>query len=125
MKAPPPAQMGPGLLGKYGERLALRYLYGQGFDILERNFRCRLGEIDLIAYDGPCLVFIEVKARSSPEIVPAAEVLEEVQKGRIQRAAAYYRNSRRLENVDYRFDLVAIDLRPGTLPDLQLHRNAF
>jgi len=112
-------------VGKRGERWALRYLYSQGFDVLERNYRCRLGEIDLIAWDGPSLAFLEVKTRSSGEIAPALEALEEEQKARIHRAAAYYRKTRKLESCLYRFDLVAIDIRSDGRPDIRLIRNAF
>jgi putative endonuclease len=111
--------------GQRGEALALRHLYRQGFDILERNFRCRAGEIDLIAYDGSVLAFIEVKARSSQDFGMPAEALLLEQQERIRRAAATYRRSRRLEHLSFRFDLVAVDLSAGSKPALKLIRNAF
>ena len=52
-------------LGIYGEKLALKYLKKQKYKILEKNFRCALGEIDIVAKDGGFLVFVEVKTRSS------------------------------------------------------------
>ena len=52
-------------LGIYGEKLALKYLKKQKYKILEKNFRCALGEIDIVAKDGEFLVFVEVKTRSS------------------------------------------------------------
>ena len=55
------------LLGNRGERLAARYLRRQGFKIFSRQYSNRLGEIDLIALDGDCLVFVEVKTRRSQE----------------------------------------------------------
>jgi len=111
--------------GQRGEALALRFLYRQGYDILDRNFRCRAGEIDLIAYDGPVLAFIEVKSRSSQGFGTPAEALVPEQQERIQRAAATYRRSRRLEHLSFRFDLVSVDLSAGRKPVLKLIRNAF
>ena len=52
-------------LGDYGERLACRYLLGQGLTILDRNWRCARGEIDIVALDGRCVVVCEVKTRTS------------------------------------------------------------
>lgn len=112
-------------LGKEGERLALRFLYMQRYDILDRNYRCRLGEIDLIAYDGPILAFIEVKTRSANEKAPAVDALEKEQQGRIRRAADHFRKTRKLEHFLYRFDLVAIDVPLQGKPHIDLIRNAF
>lgn len=53
-------------LGRRGEQLASEHLLRQGFDILDRNYRTRWGELDIVAYDGRCLVFCEVKARRLP-----------------------------------------------------------
>jgi putative endonuclease len=111
--------------GQLGETLALRYLYRQGYDILERNFRCRAGELDLIAYDGPVLAFIEVKARSSHEFGTPGDALVPEQQERIRRAAATYRRSRRLEHLSFRFDLVAVDLPAAGKPSVKLIRNVF
>ncbi len=52
-------------LGSWGEEIAENYIKKKGYSIIERNFRCKLGEIDLIAYDGKQLVFIEVKTRQN------------------------------------------------------------
>ena len=58
-------------VGERGEQIALRYLEGRGLRTVDRNFRCRLGEIDLIMLDGDCLVFVEVRYRSGKRIAPA------------------------------------------------------
>lgn len=112
-------------LGRRGEALAVRHLYRQGYDILERNFRCRAGEIDLVAYDGSVLAFIEVKTRSSAAFGTPAEALDREQEGRIRRAAATYRSSRRLEHRSFRFDIVAIDASGVGSPAVKLIRDAF
>jgi len=111
--------------GQLGEQMALRQLYRQGYDILERNFRCRAGEIDLIGYDGPVLAFIEVKTRGSSDYGTPAEALTVEQQQRISRAAATYRRSRRLEHLSFRFDILAVDLSAGGQPTFKLIRNAF
>ena len=56
-------------LGRWGERQARDYLEDQGFVIREKNYRCKLGEIDIIVLDGGCLVFVEVKTRTSAHMV--------------------------------------------------------
>ncbi|MDQ1294809.1 MAG: putative endonuclease [Actinomycetota bacterium] len=57
--------LGRNALGEYGERVAVKYLRSSGMQVLERRWRCRLGEIDIIARDGDCLVICEVKTRRS------------------------------------------------------------
>jgi putative endonuclease len=52
-------------LGRRGEAQAAEYLVGCGFRVVERNWRCKLGEVDIVAYDGPCLVIVEVKTRTT------------------------------------------------------------
>jgi putative endonuclease len=112
-------------LGSAAERWALRYLYRRGYDILERNYRCRAGEIDLIGYDGPVLAFIEVKARSSAFFGTPGEALRSDQEERIRHAADTYRRSRCLEHLSFRFDIVAVDLPSGKKPGIKLIPNAF
>ena len=58
-------------LGEHGESLAVRALEREGYAVLARRYRTRLGEIDIIARDGPCLVFVEVKARRHQSLRPA------------------------------------------------------
>lgn len=76
--------------GTHYEEIAAAYLEAQGMQILERNFRCRSGEIDLIAADGDCLVFIEVKYRSNDHCgAPEAAVTPGKQRT-IRRVAEYF-----------------------------------
>lgn len=112
-------------LGDRGERWALRFLYRQGYDILERNYRCRAGEIDLIGYDGPVLAFVEVKTRSSDRFGSPGESLAAEQEDRIRRAALSYRRNRKLEDLSYRFDVVSVEALPGGKPNIKLIRDAF
>lgn len=98
------------LLGSCYEDLAAAYLEQQGLCILKRNYRCRIGEIDLIARDGRYLVFVEVKyRRNQGQGGPLAAVTGKKQ-GRIGRTAAYYLLTEvGSEEIPCRFDVVAVD----------------
>lgn len=94
-------------LGARGEREAARYLRGKGYRILQTNWRCDGGEVDLVAQDGDWLVFVEVKTRRSGYVSPEEQV-HSFKEGRLRHAAdvflARYRDDPRL----VRFDVVAI-----------------
>ncbi|MCD7805778.1 MAG: YraN family protein [Lachnospiraceae bacterium] len=96
--------------GNYYETLACEYLSGQGFLILERNFRCPAGEIDVIGRDGVFLVFVEVKARRSLVSGTGAEAVNLPKQRKICRAADYYRVKHRIgEFSPIRYDCVSVD----------------
>lgn len=76
------------VLGKRGEELATAYLVGAGFSIVERNWRCRQGEIDIIARDGDETVFVEVKTRSSVAFGHPLEAITAAKLARLRRLAA-------------------------------------
>lgn len=76
--------------GNAGERLSAAYLAQRGYIILERNFRCRGGEIDLIALDGATLVFVEVKLRRTLVRGAPIEALTPIKQSRVRRAAQLY-----------------------------------
>jgi len=95
--------------GSEYEKLAACWLEEQGFQILERNFYCRQGEIDLIARDGRYLVFIEVKYRKDGHAGHPAEAVHRYKQKKIARAALYYCHQRGItENQACRFDVVCI-----------------
>ncbi|MDO5415993.1 MAG: YraN family protein [Lachnospiraceae bacterium] len=95
--------------GSRGENLAASYLTGRGYRILEQNFRCRQGEIDLIAMDGAYLVFIEVKYRRSLQNGEPAEAVGYQKQQRIIHTARYYLYTHGYgEDVPCRFDVVSI-----------------
>ena len=77
-------------LGSGGERAAADFLSGRGYHILERNFRCRGGEIDLIALDGSVLVFVEVKVRRTLSRGAPIEAVTALKQARVRRAAQEY-----------------------------------
>ncbi len=111
------------LLGKAGEDRAATFLAKQGYRILERNYRTRNGEIDLIALHQGTLAFIEVKTRTS-EAFGAPELAVTVQKQRrMVKAALGYIKYKNLHQVPCRFDVVAIST--GKERELSVIQNAF
>ena len=110
--------------GSQGERIAADYLIERGYHILERNFRCRGGEVDLIALDGSTLVFFEVKLRRSLTHGAALEAVTAVKESRVRKAAqVYLAYSGRVFN-RIRFDLVAI-MKSGARTDITHLKAAF
>lgn len=110
--------------GKIGEQMAAAYLQEAGYQILERNYRCPFGEIDIIAREGDTLVFVEVKSRRSENFgLPQLAVGPEKQR-RISRISLYYLQSHRLDEANVRFDVVAILLRREN-PSIELIKDAF
>lgn len=112
-------------IGQLGEEMALRYLRRQGYRILERNFRCRLGEIDLIAREKEELVFIEVKTRTSTRFGLPQEAVNWEKQRRLSRLAQFYLVSRGLAGINCRFDVVAILLTNGGKPRIEIIKDAF
>lgn len=107
--------------GAQKEDQVCAYLLSQGVKIVERNFRNRQGEIDIVGYDGSCLVFFEVKYRSGTSRGSAAEAVGTAKQKKICRVADYYRYLHHCaENTSIRFDVVAVD--GGSL---QWIKNAF
>lgn len=97
------------MLGSAYEQRAADYLAGQGLKILERNYRCRQGEIDLVAGDGSYLVFVEVKYRRDESKGDPAEAVGFRKQQRIRAAARYYLYQNRYgEETTCRFDVIAI-----------------
>lgn len=98
-------------LGAYGERVAAAHLVAQGMVVLERNWRCPAGELDIVARDGDVLVFCEVKTRSSAAFGSPLEAVTARKAARLRRLAAAWMRERGLHVPDVRIDLVGV-LRP-------------
>lgn len=96
-------------VGRFGEDVAARHLEQAGLRIVERNWRCREGEIDIIATDGPILVFCEVKTRSGSGFGRPEEAVGRTKAARIRRLAVRWLEERRPEYADLRFDVVAVE----------------
>jgi putative endonuclease len=95
-------------LGADGERAAERFLRARGYTIVERNFRCPLGEVDLIALDRRTVVFVEVKTRRRPGSGSPFDAVDPRKQRQIVRTAKYYLGARRLQDRDVRFDVVGV-----------------
>ena len=96
-------------VGSCYEELAAVYLQKKGYRVLERNYRCRQGEVDLICTQGPCLVFVEVKYRTDGRMGGPLEAVDKRKQRRIRQAAAHYMYSHGFaEDCACRFDVVGI-----------------
>ena len=114
------------LLGEAAEQFAVDYLRAQGLEILDRNFRRRLGELDIIARDGDVLVIAEVRARSSDQFGGAAASVDSGKQTRLIRAAAQLLQQRRdLAKLRVRFDVLAVSNVGGHPTHVEWIRHAF
>lgn len=95
-------------LGRYGEDLAARHLQQQGLTILDRNFRCHAGELDIVARDGSCLVVVEVKTRRSVVFGDPLEAVTPHRLRRMRHAALRWLEERQVHAPAIRFDVVGI-----------------
>lgn len=97
-----------GAVGEYGERLAVRLLTEQGLEVLDRNWRCAAGELDIVARDGAELVFVEVKTRRSTAYGHPAEAVTPAKLGRLRRLAALWLRAHEARAAGIRIDVVAV-----------------
>jgi putative endonuclease len=109
--------------GRKAEILAIDYIRSLGYRVVASGYRTRDGEVDIIAWDGEILVFIEVKARRSSE--PGEDSVGSSKQRRIIRAAQTYIARHRLQQKPHRFDILAITILPGAQPEFRLLRDAF
>lgn len=107
--------------GRLGEDAAARYLLQQGYTLIDRNFKCRLGEIDIIAREGEYLVFAEVKTRKNNRFADAREYVTYSKQQRILRAARYWLMLHPAD-IKVRFDVLEVYTETRTI---NLIRDAF
>jgi putative endonuclease len=100
-------------LGRRGEDLAVRVFRSLGFEIVQRNYRCEHGEIDLIARRGRCLVFCEVKTRRTDLWGLPAQAVDHRKQLRLRRLAAQWLTDHAVGRVEVRFDVVSVIVRPN------------
>ncbi len=110
-------------IGKFGEDLACDFLKREGYKIIERNFRIRGGEIDIIALESGVLVYIEVKTRSNHDFGLPEEAVTYHKLKFLERASKFYRVNRRNLPLQERIDVVSVDLSTST-PSIKLIKNA-
>jgi putative endonuclease len=109
--------------GRRSEILAADYLRSIGFRVVSSGFRTTSGEVDLIAWEGDILVFVEVKSRQGKD--PPEDAVNLRKRERIGRAARAYIARHRHQDVPRRFDILAITSIPGERPLFRLLRDAF
>ncbi|MEA3346025.1 MAG: YraN family protein [Chloroflexota bacterium] len=111
-------------LGNWGEERVAEFLRRQGYVIIERNWRCAAGELDIIAWEGEWLAFIEVRTRRGRSYgTPEESITPAKQAKLIELARLYMQEHPKLE-CDWRIDVVAVELQRGSLPRVNLIRSA-
>lgn len=113
------------VLGNLGEEIASSFLQKRGYKILERNFKTRLGEIDIIAKDKNTLVFIEVKARTSQKFGLPFEAVNYIKQNKIKKMALTYLGKFKLNFKNMRFDVVSVTFNKENRPEINLICGAF
>ena len=112
--------------GAEGEERAARALKKARYRIVERNFRTPAGEIDIVAHDGKCLVFVEVKTRSSIEFGLPQEAVVLRKRKRLCNAARWYLQKNRVPEAECRFDVVAVMMKDGASDaEIEVIKDAF
>ncbi|GAA4892377.1 YraN family protein [Actinomycetospora straminea] len=117
------------VLGRRGEDVAAEHLAARGLTVLDRNWRCREGELDLVAAEGERLVVAEVKTRSGTGFGVPAEAVTGVKAARIRRLAQRWLAERHAAGgrgfAEVRFDVLAVLVRPGGAPEVEHYEGAF
>jgi putative endonuclease len=112
-------------LAKLGEEHAAKLVASLGYRIVKRNFRYgKVGEIDIVAYDGDCLVFIEVKARQDHSHGEPEASIDARKQAQLKKVARMYYYVNAIQEAVCRFDVVAVDIF-GKKIDIRHHKNAF
>jgi len=116
-------------LGRRGEDVAVEHLQGKGLVVLDRNWRCRAGEIDVVATEetsaGARLVVCEIKTRSGTRYGEPAEAVTGLKAQRIRQVTRAWLAAHRVDWCQIRFDVVAVLMRPGTPVTVQHFTDAF
>lgn len=112
-------------LGQEGEEVAAKYLLTHGFEILTRNYRTRLGEIDIIAKEKKTIVFVEVKTRTRIDFGYPAEFVTRSKQQKLIKAAVYYLHTCGADNASARFDVLEVLPTPQGLAVTNHIINAF
>ena len=102
--------------GQQGEQMAVAYLRQHGYRIAQQNYRCREGEIDIVAWDGKTLVFVEVKTKGQLTFGSPEAMVTRPKQRKMTHVAMLYVSEHKLQQVNIRFDVVAIMLSPQGEP---------
>ena len=112
-------------LGQYGEDLAADFLKRQGYKILERNFRNKLGEVDIVAAEKDVICFIEVKTRRTPLCGTPFEAISSAKQFKLGQLALSYLKYKKLLDRAARFDVVAVFKNENNQDQVEIIKNAF
>ena len=112
-------------LGRYGEECATHYLEKLGYDVIERNWTCPAGEVDIIARQGDAIVFVEVKTRSSLSRGFPEEAVTPEKRSRYERIAAYYLKEYDETELAVRFDVIGVLVLGPAKAMIKHHVSAF
>lgn len=133
MSSSPGLQLDNRKLGNLGEAYAAAWLEQRGYRLVAANFTLPVGrnlrgavvnaEIDIVAYEGETLCFVEVKTRASDAFAPPEVNVDRRKRRQVARAARAYRRMFELDDQPYRYDVVTVVLPPGATPHINLIRN--
>lgn len=112
-------------LGRVGENVGARFLTSRGYTILQRNWRCEAGEVDIIVQDENYLVFVEVKTRRSNELGFPAEAVTPERRLRYEKIASHYLRSFDLDSMPIRFDILAVEVSQNNRAYIRHYLGAF
>jgi putative endonuclease len=114
-------------LGRRGELVAEAFLTGQGYTILKRNYRCPEGEVDLVAREGPYLVFVEVRTKEADDPVGPLETIDRRKQAQVRRVVEAFLVREQVGEVPVRIDAVGIVMGPEEAEprSIQLIKDAF
>lgn len=119
LSSKPPDDLSP---GRHGENLACRFLKSNGYKIIEKNFRTRFGEIDIVAEDNGVVCFVEVKARTDTSYGLPEEYVDRRKQVKIVKTSQAYIKRKNLKSRDMRFDIVSVSLASRSC---RIIKNAF
>lgn len=113
-------------VGNKGEKLAAKFLKRKGYKIIQRNYKCKLGEIDIIAEQDRTIVFVEVKTRRTQEFGPPQNAITAAKRSQISKVALFYIREKKLVDQSCRFDVIGITFSPESRkPRIEHIENAF
>lgn len=113
-------------VGSKGEKLATKFLKRKGYKIIQRNYSCKLGEIDIIAERDKTIIFVEVKARQTQEFGVPQYAITSTKKNQISKVALWYLKEKKQIERSCRFDVIAIMFTPESRkPEIEHIENAF
>lgn len=112
-------------LGIFGENAAEKYLKSIGFKILKKNYKCRYGEIDIIAKDKGVLSFVEVKTVSTDKAETPYDTINAKKREHISRTAMFYLRENGMNEAACRFDVISVKYKNGEEPKVEFIKGAF